>query len=460
MSVHVFLGPTLPRHRARKIFPDATFLPPVSQGDVLRSVTRRPDAIGIIDGRFHDVPAVWHKEILWAISRGIPVYGSASMGALRAAELAAFGMRGVGEIFQAYHDGTLNDDDEVAVAHADADDDYVPVNEAMVNIRATLARAADQGVITAGTAEALTVLAKRTHYLSRSYPSLLLDGERAGLPAGEMAALRTWVRANRVNRKALDAEAMLALMAAEAGQSAPEAGFTFEHTSFFEQARQTAGEVGGSPAPAASAEETGPAAVNALEVLEELRLDPDRYRAVWERAALRVTVDATHSEPSHDLPGAAARFRRARGLTGPAETQAWLDTNGIDVHHFGNLVGIEQLVQDTVGQLGEMMPMAVLDLLRIDGQYADVCGRIIAKRAALAAQGLDQFAMSADDTATAQQVRWYFDVIGKPLPDSLESHWQPLGFADQRDFLRAVRSEYHYRALAEQTEGRDHEGDR
>ena len=121
MTVHVFVGPTLDIRAARQLLPDATFLPPVSQGDVLRSATRRPTAIGIIDGRFHDVPAVWHKEILWALSRGIPVYGSASMGALRAAELAPYGMRGVGKIFEAYHSGLLNDDDEVAVAHGDAD---------------------------------------------------------------------------------------------------------------------------------------------------------------------------------------------------------------------------------------------------------------------------------------------------------------------------------------------------
>lgn len=62
---------------------DAVFLPPASQGDVYRAAVKRPAAIGIIDGRFHDTPAVWHKEILWALAQGIPVYGSASMGALR-----------------------------------------------------------------------------------------------------------------------------------------------------------------------------------------------------------------------------------------------------------------------------------------------------------------------------------------------------------------------------------------
>ena len=47
----------------------------------------RPPPILIIDGVFQSEPAVRHKEILWALSLGVPVVGAASMGALRAAEL-------------------------------------------------------------------------------------------------------------------------------------------------------------------------------------------------------------------------------------------------------------------------------------------------------------------------------------------------------------------------------------
>ena len=120
MSIYVFLGPTLSLEEASSVL-DAVYLPPVSQGDVYRLVSLGgPKAIAIVDGYFNQVPAVWHKEILWAMSEGIPVYGAASMGALRAAELAPFGMRGVGRIFEAYRDGVLppyggepfEDDDE------------------------------------------------------------------------------------------------------------------------------------------------------------------------------------------------------------------------------------------------------------------------------------------------------------------------------------------------------------
>ena len=63
------------------------------------------------------------------------------MGALRAAELHTFGMRGVGRIFEAFRDGEVEDDDEVAVVHGPAELGYLVLSEPMFNIRATLARA-------------------------------------------------------------------------------------------------------------------------------------------------------------------------------------------------------------------------------------------------------------------------------------------------------------------------------
>lgn len=63
-------------------------------GDITRAASERPAVIGVIDGVFEVVPTVWHKEILWVMARGVPVYGAASIGAQRAAELAPFGMRG------------------------------------------------------------------------------------------------------------------------------------------------------------------------------------------------------------------------------------------------------------------------------------------------------------------------------------------------------------------------------
>src|SRR6185369_2750277 len=166
---------------------DAQFLPPAAQGDIWRAAVQGADVIGIIDGQFDHVPSVWHKEILWAMSQGIHVYGSASMGALRAAELHAFGMEGVGRIFESFRDGQLEDDDEVAVVHASAEEQYLPASEAMVNIRYTLAAAEKDGVITAATRVRLEEIGKGLFYPDRSYPAIL-----NAAPADDLSAFTKW----------------------------------------------------------------------------------------------------------------------------------------------------------------------------------------------------------------------------------------------------------------------------
>lgn len=214
MTHVVFVGPSLPIEQARALHPSAVFYPPVRQGDIV-SVLRehQPMAIGIIDGVFLDVLSVWHKEILLALDEGVEVYGAASMGALRAAECAPFGMVGVGRIFQMYSDGTLTRDDEVAVAHATAEFDHRSMSEPLVNIRLNLAAAAAEGVIDEVTANALLAEAAEVYFPDRSWPrvfasDLLADDSRE--------ALRQFVRGHGVDHKAADARAMLELMAQRA----------------------------------------------------------------------------------------------------------------------------------------------------------------------------------------------------------------------------------------------------
>ncbi|MFK7941410.1 MAG: TfuA-like protein, partial [Paracoccaceae bacterium] len=86
----VFAGPSL-AGLDLTAYGTLEFRPPARQGDIWRAVREKPAAIGIIDGYFEGVPAVWHKEILWSLHQGIPVLGASSMGALRAAEMDAFG---------------------------------------------------------------------------------------------------------------------------------------------------------------------------------------------------------------------------------------------------------------------------------------------------------------------------------------------------------------------------------
>lgn len=132
----VFVGPTVPL--AETLFPSLRVAPPARQGDLMRAVKEGVTGIGLIDGFFEHTPAVWHKEILFALSEGVRVAGAASMGALRAAECAAFGMQPIGTIAQSYLDGTRLDDADVAQSHAPAELGYLPLSEPLVNVEACL----------------------------------------------------------------------------------------------------------------------------------------------------------------------------------------------------------------------------------------------------------------------------------------------------------------------------------
>ncbi len=238
MTACVFLGPSLARAAAAREL-DAVYLPPVGKGDVYRAVRQGPHAIGIVDGYFHQAPAVWHKEILWAMAEGVRILGSASMGALRAAELHAFGMEGVGRIFEAYRDGVIEDDDEVAVRHGPAELGYLAVSEAMVNIRATLERAAAEHVIAEPSRALLERLAKATFYAERCYPTLLTKARATGLPAAEIDRLAAWLPQGRVDQKSEDAIAMLRLIRASKGPARMprRVKYHFQTTEIWDKAR-------------------------------------------------------------------------------------------------------------------------------------------------------------------------------------------------------------------------------
>jgi hypothetical protein len=214
MKAVIFVGPTLrPGDRPRD--PALDWRPPVRQGELYRAACEGPTIIGVIDGYFEATPTVWHKEILWAMAQGIHVFGAASIGALRAAELDGFGMRGIGWVYEALRNGTLEDDDEVAVLHGPEELGYPAVTDAMVNIRATVAAAVADGVIGGESGGALIAVAKELFYKERTYAAALRH-----LPERERAAFAEWLPRGRVDQKRLDAEAMIAAIRAEVAAGA------------------------------------------------------------------------------------------------------------------------------------------------------------------------------------------------------------------------------------------------
>jgi hypothetical protein len=316
--VCLFVGPSLAAAEIetafRSIDAEVTVLPPVQQGDILRLAEPLPDVIGIIDGLFFHVPSVLHREILFALERGARVLGAASTGALRAAELDAFGMEGVGEIYRLYRDGAIDADDEVAVLHAGQPEGYRPLTEALISVRHNLRRARAHQVISSRSAAAVLVAMKRLHFSQRTWAAAL-----AATPQDERAALAGFLERDAVDPKQQDALLLVRTIVDRLRGAAPwpaRALVRVNQTSLFHYYRREyeGREVAGSHLP------------DALVLAFERLLAPS-FLALYRQASRRcLAIDEARHRGlvADDSAALVARFRRARGLGSDTALRAWL----------------------------------------------------------------------------------------------------------------------------------------
>ena len=326
------------------VLPAATLLPPARQGDVFRAVrTHDPARIVLIDGAFLDVPAVWHREILWALDRGVVVVGAGSMGALRAAELHGFGMHGFGQVFAAYRDGVLpgweppfDDDDEVAIIHAPRELGFAPLSDAMVDLRASLARAEAAGVVGRAARDRLAEAMKVLHFPQRTLAGLI----QAARDAGE-AELATWLPAHHRSLKADDARVALA-----AGKLPPAPPFDRERALVWERFVEAQPVDGGES------------------VLERLRQDAKAWRAVFLQAAGRLALRADAAPADATALG---RFRTVHGLWTRAALDDWMRDHCTNAAGLARLIAEEAAIDAAVARPSLAIRNAMLDVLRLSG---------------------------------------------------------------------------------------------
>ncbi len=357
----VFLGPSLERSEAEKIL-KANYLGPVAQGDIVGLLWQKPRLIVIIDGYFNRVPAVWHKEILLAISQGVKVFGAASMGALRAAELSSFGMVGVGEIYKWYQSGELVRDDEVAVLHAPKEEAYRPLSWPLVNVRATLAAALEKNLISEKSAAALLKIAQNDYYPERTVDSLLAAGKTAGVEINE--EFRQFCLAGGVDRKRLDA--LECLQKAASWQKHPvrpaPPDFELSDTNYLENL------IGNDLSLAPG---SGSQGVTPRLVMEYGRLTPG-FMAIELSAQLNMLAENVANllgweVTAEDLAAEAQRFWQERGIVSPIGINKWLAQNHCHIAHLEQILRRRFWLRQLLG-LGHM-PLAYyyLDLLRERG---------------------------------------------------------------------------------------------
>ena len=450
MTACIFLGPTIRPDDVERILPGAVCLPPVQQGDIFRAVNRyHPQSIGIIDGFFGGAPSVWHKEILWALSQGIHVFGSASMGALRAAELSAFGMTGVGRIFEWFRDGRLEDDDEVAVIHGPAELDFLAASDPMVNIRATLNHAALEGVLSEATRQALEGIAKACFFQDRAWDRLLADARQSPVEQTQLDAFEAWLPHGMIDQKRLDALEMLAAM-----QDCQTKGqvfvpsFVFEHTWFWEDMIARSPDVS----------RLGDEASQWLDrlILDELRLEGlAAYEPVRARAAARLLARRNRQAvvTPDEIRRRLSNLREARGLYSRVQLQAWIKSNGLDGPALSALMEDGVRVEAALRQNPAELDRCILDELRLSATYPDFAERARRKREALA-DGVARAAAPEPDEMTLRH--WYFGQrLQIAYPEDIGAFAAGLGYVSLAAWTEALRREFLYANLHTQAGGSD-----
>ncbi len=443
MTCYIFLGPTLPQAEAQQWL-DAVYLPPVSQGDIVSLLRHRPTMIGIIDGYFERVPAVWHKEILMAMKQDIPVFGGSSMGALRAAELHAFGMIGVGQVFEWYRDGVIEADDEVAIRHAPAAYNYRPVNEALVNIRRTLQEAVNHNIISPELQETLIKLAQQLPYRKRTYPNLLKTGQMAGVPVSKIEALRAFFANHAIDQKRLDAIALLKQMANFTPSSKPAfPNYDVYHTSklagLFDRDINL-GVLDGTR-------------LTADMILNHARLELTDFLAIRQRAAESIywLNQAARQKILPTMAELQARievFQAELGLKNSADLQAWQQQNYLTTLEFEQLmVDLARLATIKEATLKDQTTSsinpnnsALLRQLRWENRLGPLVEVILAKEEMMAEMP------PVEPTAVNRNLlpTFYFRHKQQPVPENLHHYMTELGFHHEEAFMLALLKYYHY----------------
>jgi len=206
----IFLGPSLSREKARKIL-DADYRLPAKKGDLLQLILKEVNIVGLVDGYFlQDYPPTPIEVYNLVKKRGMKVFGSSSLGALRAVELEKYGMIGIGKIFRLFRDGILESDDEVAVAFTD----YTNYkSEALIDIRYNLFLAQKYKIIDGLTRRSILKVSKQTYFPYRTYEDIL-DKCKLKYPEikSQIESFRGYILKNKVSLKERDAVRLLKLI--------------------------------------------------------------------------------------------------------------------------------------------------------------------------------------------------------------------------------------------------------
>jgi hypothetical protein len=429
MNVVVFIGPTLPVKEAEHLL-SARYLPPAAMGDVYNAVERdRPEIIAIIDGYFDSVPSVWHKEILFALSRGIRVIGASSIGALRAAELHSFGMEGFGWVYEAFRSGALEDDDEVALVHTE---DHRPLSAAMVNIRTGLQRAANRGILSQTVREAMLTLAKRRFYPQRSWKQLYVDAAEFGIDPIAIDSLRNFVEQEHPDIKREDACDLLTRLAAGRLEPSKRAVSELGQTIFWDKLASNERKLAPlfSPSVRGEAVRRFVKATNA-DLTSLQRTGLLLHLVQKESSGSGLNID------QRQFDDALEHFRLRHRLITRESMKAWLEREGLSTEQFRELMYAEARIETMLKTYQREVEEHLLESLALSGCLGNVLSKFLAGEVRLQ-DSLPEEAGSA----TAHDLEVFYRKHVREFGGSLQRHARELGFSSASELLDEVRKIY------------------
>lgn len=458
MNTVVFLGPSLPVTKAEEILA-ALYLPPARCGDFVSAITLySPDRLVLVDGVFDRSLSVWHKEILFALSEGISVYGASSMGALRALETSDFGMRGYGEVYRMYVEGEIADDDEVALLHADASRDYMPLSIPMVNVRATLKAALVSGVIDGDLCSCMVEIAKSIYYQDRTLESIAFAARQIGIPAAKLDPILKYFEMQYVDIKRMDAIALLTKLAEDStAPTLPE--FAFKRSHLFQALLDRDRLVGRANGDTVALES----------IVSHAALSQPTFNDTASDAANRSLVllfgEMFDVKPSAEEINDEQRRFCARSNLGTDEAlNAWLAENNLSAAEFADLMSEQAVCRFLhkwlhVRQRYQRTTRSVLNYMRLCGTYGAAADEAAALDRVISSNYPDFVYTEIEQEAVAELLvehvkatrtcivdtdmfTWARDVgFGDPLHLSLELQRESLGRTVQTTSLRTTETD-------------------
>lgn len=422
----VYLGPSLSLEKARAYLPNATYRPPAKQGDIVTDVVNfRPHRIILIDGVFRENLSPWHKELVYALQYpGVrAVYGAASMGALRAAELDFLGMIGIGRIYGWYRDGVTEDDSEVALSFSEREGPegpiYYPSTIPLTDIRAGVEHYEREfeGHPIAEASRSFLEAMRNVFYMERT-PAIC-----------EAAWDKSFgVHFPLIPQKSLDAAAALKdfeMYESKATQKPTPESLSSFFTALYERDRRIS--INGTEIPQQH--------IDAYVLLH----NPEHERICWDSAnqdlALMLCNHLCVSVSIQEVERENVRFQQRSGIETPTDFDNFLSANGWSKHEYDRLMIQNARIRKlqhatTVSKMYRRNTQQIIDYLRTHQAFDYWAKLAVEAEQKITASGADDWLAVNMETPAFEMLAQHFEKEGLELKCNNEEYLLETGFSN------------------------------